>query len=116
MEHKDLFEKNVKQLRQVSYFLERCLGFLSGSMHKEFACNAGDADEVGLIHGLGMASGGGYDKSVQCSCLKNPMDRGARIATVQSIAKSQTWLINLAHKHFDAFKPQLSLLTIPSTI
>ena len=46
MEHKDLFEKNVKQLCQVSYFLESCMGFLSGSMHNEFACNAGDADEV----------------------------------------------------------------------
>ena len=44
------------------------------------------------------------------------MDRGARGATVQGTAKSQTWLIDLAHKHVKAFKPQLSFITIPSTI
>ena len=116
MEHKDLFEKNVKQLSQVSYFLEICVGFLSDSMGKEFACNAGDAGEVCLIPGLGTASGGGYGNPLQCSCLKNPTDRGARWATVQGIAESQTCLINLAHKHIEAFKPQLSLPTITSAI
>ena len=70
MEHKDLFEKNVKQLSQVSYFLEICVGFLSDSMGKEFACNAGDAGEVCLIPGLGTASGGGYGNPLQCSCLE----------------------------------------------
>ena len=30
--------------------------------------------------------------SVQYSCLKNPMDRGAWWATVHGVAKSQTWL------------------------
>ena len=35
--------------------------------------------------------------SLQYSCLKNPIDRGAWWATVQRIAKCQTRLSNQAH-------------------
>ena len=34
-----------------------------------------------------------------CSCLGNPMDRGASWTVVHGVAKSQTWLSNWAHKH-----------------
>ena len=36
-----------------------------------------DAGDAGLIPGLGRALGGAYGNPLQCSCLENPMDRGA---------------------------------------
>ena len=45
--------------------------WLSG---KESACNAGD---MGSIPGLGRSPGGGHGNPLQCSCLENPMGRGA---------------------------------------
>ena len=46
---------------------------------KESACNLGD---LGLIPRLGRFPGGGHDSPLQYACLDNPMDRGARQATV----------------------------------
>ena len=40
--------------------------------------NAGDARDVGLIPGLGRASGEGNGNLLQYSCLENSMNRGAR--------------------------------------
>ena len=37
-------------------------------------------------------AGGGHSNPLQCSCLKNPMDRGAWRATVYGVAKTCTWL------------------------
>ena len=45
---------------------------------KESSCNAGD---VGSILGLGRSPGEGNGNPLQCSCLENPMDRGAWWAT-----------------------------------
>ena len=50
-----------------------------------------------LIPGSGRSPRGGIGNPLQYSCLKNPMDRGAWWATVQRVAKSQTWLSNWAH-------------------
>ena len=58
-----------------------------GSVLKDLPTNAGDA---GLIPGLGGSPGGENCDSLQYSCQKNPMDRGAWWATVYGIAKSQT--------------------------
>ena len=63
------------------------MGFPSGSDGKESACNAGDP---GLIPGSGLSPGEGNGSPLQCSCLKNSMDRGAWQASVQRVAKSQT--------------------------
>ena len=41
---------------------------------KESACSAGDA---GSIPGSGRSPGEGNDNPLQCSCLRNPMNRGA---------------------------------------
>ena len=49
----------------------------------------GDSD---LIPGLGKFPGEGNGNSLQYSCLENPMDRGAWLATVYEVAKSQTQL------------------------
>ena len=47
--------------------------------------NAGD---MGLIHGLGTAPGGGHGNPLQYSCLENPMNREAWQATVQEVTES----------------------------
>ena len=54
--------------------------------------NARDAGDTGLIPGSGRSPRGGNDNLLQCSCLKNPMDRGAWRATQHGVVKSQTWL------------------------
>ena len=54
--------------------------------------NAGDMRDMGLIPGLGRSPGGEHGNPLQYSCLENPMDRGAWLATVHWVAKSQTWL------------------------
>ena len=58
--------------------------WLSG---EESACRAGDG---GFISGSGRCPGGGHGNPLQCSCLGNPMDRGAWRATVHGAAKSWT--------------------------
>ena len=56
-------------------------------MVKNLPANAVDA---GPIPGSGKSPGGGNGNPLQYSCLENPMDRGARWATVHEVAKSWT--------------------------
>ena len=65
------------------------LGFPGGDSGKESACNAGIS---GSIPGWGRPPGEGKGNPLQCSCLGNPIDRGAWQATVHGVAKSLTWL------------------------
>ena len=58
-------------------------------MVKNLPANAGDA---GSVPGSGRSPGGGNGNSLQYSCLKNPVDRGAWRATVHGVTKSQTQL------------------------
>ena len=64
-------------------------GFPGGSVAKESTCSTG---ELCSIPGLGRCPGEGNGSRLQCSCLENPMDRGAWWATVHRLAKSQTRL------------------------
>ena len=54
---------------------------------KASSANAGDK---GSIPGTGRSPGEGNSNPLQYSCLGNPMDRGARWATVHGDAKSRT--------------------------
>ena len=66
--------------------------FPCSSVGKESACNAGDS---GSISGLGRSPGEGNSNPPHCSCLENPMDRGAWQATYSPwVCKSQTRLSN----------------------
>ena len=56
---------------------------------KNLPVNAGDA---GSIPGLGKSPGKENGKSLQYSCLGNPMDRGAWLTTVHGVTKTQTRL------------------------
>ena len=69
--------------------------FLGGSDGKISAHNAGD---LGSIPGSGGSPGGGNGNPLQCSCLENPMDRGAWWATVHRDAESDT--VESLHFHF----------------
>ena len=53
---------------------------------KEPACNTGN---LGSVLGLGRSPGGGHGNPLQYSYLENPLDRGARWATVRRVAKSR---------------------------
>ena len=63
--------------------------FPGGSVHKEYACNAGD---LGSIPGFRRSLGEGNGNPLQYPCLENPMDRGAWWAPVHGVRRSQTWL------------------------
>ena len=57
---------------------------------KQLPASAGDTEDVGLIPGLGRPPGGEHGNPLQCSCLKNHIDRGVWWATVHRVTKSQT--------------------------
>ena len=69
------------------------MGFPRGSVvekkKKKAACNAEDMDS---IPGSGRSPGERTGKPFQYSYLGNPVDRGAWLATVHRVAKSQTQL------------------------
>ena len=61
-------------------------------MVKNLPANAGDAEDLGLIPGLGRSPGGVNGNPLQYSCLGNPMNRGAWQATVHRGMKDWTQL------------------------
>ena len=71
-----------------------------GSDGKESACDAGD---LGSIPGSGWSPGEGLNSPLQCSCLENPMDRGAWWAAVHGVANSWMWLRDGEHTHICFF-------------
>ena len=61
------------------------VGFPGGSDGKESTCNA---ENLGLIPGLGRSLQGGHGNSLQYSCLRIPIDRRAWRVTVHGVTKS----------------------------
>ena len=55
---------------------------------KESACQFRRCRRQSFDPGWGRSPGGGNSNPLQCSCLGNPMDRGARQAIVHGVAKS----------------------------
>ena len=51
-----------------------------------FPCSPGSIGP-GSIPGLGRSSGEGNGNQLQCSCVENPMDRGAWQATVHGVIR-----------------------------
>ena len=54
--------------------------------------NARDVRDTGSIPGSGRPPGGGPGSPLQCSCLENPLGRGAWKVTIHRVAQSQTLL------------------------
>ena len=65
----------------------RHVSFPGSSDGKEPACNAGDP---GSFPGVRRSPGEGNGNPLQYSCLENPMDRGAWLATVHGVAELET--------------------------
>ena len=59
-------------------------------MVKKVPADTGDVRDTSLIPRSGRSPGGEHDNPFQYSCLENPVDRGARRATVYRVAKSRT--------------------------
>ena len=70
-------------------------GFPAGSAGKNPPASEGDA---GSIPGSGRSPGGGNGNSLQYSCLGNPMDRGAWLATVHGVLKSWAGATKQQHR------------------
>ena len=65
------------------------IGFPGGSDYKE-SRDSLYARDPGLMPGLGRSAREGNGYPLQYSCLENPMNRGARWATVHGLKKSRT--------------------------
>ena len=76
------------------------MGFPSDEMVKNRPTNVGDTGDTSLISGSGRSPGVGHGNPLQCSCLGNPMDRGAWRAVVHGVIKSQTRLNDWAAAFF----------------
>ena len=72
------------------YTKEKGLGFPGGLVVKNLSASAQDTGDTDSVPGLGRPPGGGHGSPLQYSCLGNPMDRGARRATVHGVTKRQT--------------------------
>ena len=80
-------------------------------MVKSPPANAEDVRVEGSIPGSGRYPGERSGNPLQYSCLENPMDRGARWATVHRIAQSQTQPVQLnPHAVLGKGGRQLSLI------
>ena len=59
---------------------------------KNLPSNAGDLRDMVSIPGSGRFPGEGHGNPLQYSCLENPMDKGARWATVHRVIRNLTQL------------------------
>ena len=75
-------------------------GHASGSVVHNSSANPGDA---GSIPGLERSPGGRNGNPLQYSFLGNPVNRGARQATVYGVAKSWTWLSTHTHTMYGTY-------------
>ena len=64
-------------------------GFSGGASGEEPA-NAGDVKDSGAVPRSGRCPGEENGNPFQCSCLENPVDRGAWQATVYGMEESDT--------------------------
>ena len=68
---------------------EKLMLLKKGSAVKVSTCSARD---TGSVPGSGRSPEGGKGNPLQCSCLENPMDRGAWQAAAHRVAERWTWL------------------------
>ena len=73
-------------MKVILCFVRAFKGFPGVTVVKNLPNNAGDTE-----HGA-QSLGGGNGKPLQCSCLENPMDKGAWNAAVHGVEKSRARL------------------------
>ena len=71
-------------------------GFPGDSVGKDSTCNAGITGDVGLNLGSRRSPGGGPGNPLQYSCLEKLKDKGAWLATVHGVTRSQTRMKQLS--------------------
>ena len=75
----------------------RKLDFPGGTVVKNLPANAGDSRRAGLHPGSGKSPGEGNGNPLQYSCLDNPMDRGAWLATLHGGHKESARTESTSH-------------------
>ena len=83
-----------------------------GASGKEPACYCRRLN-AGSIPGSGRSPGGGHGNPLQCSCLEDPMDRGARRATVHGVTRGRTQL-KRPNTHTERPKQELPMYFVHS--
>ena len=80
--------------------------FPGGPVVKNPPASAGD---IGFIPGSERSLGGGHGNPLQCSCLENPMDRGAWSAKVHGVSESEEDLAAIQQQQLflQPFKPSI---------
>ena len=73
-------------------------------MGQNAPASAGDAVSIARWE---RCCGEGHGNPLQCSCLENPMGRGAWQATVHGVAKSWTWLSDWTMKKNTHYKEDI---------
>ena len=88
------------------------MGFPGGAVVKNLPANARDTGGAGRIPGSGRSPGVGNVSPLQCSCLENPVDRGAWWAAVHGVAESPMRACRscptLCHQH-TSFSPSMKM-------
>ena len=78
------FSRDAKSDHLIKVISAKLVGFPGGSVVKNLPANA---EDMGLIPGLGTSPGEGNGHPLQYACLGNPMDRGAWWTTVHGVTK-----------------------------
>ena len=79
----------------ISHHVLSILGFTGALVVNNLAANAGNVRDMGLLPGSGRFPEGGHDNTLQFSCWRIPMDRGAWQISVHRVAQSWTQLKQL---------------------
>ena len=88
--------------------------FPGGSAVKNLPAMQELQGDTGLIPGSGRSPGEGHANSFQCSCLENPIDRGAWWAIVHGVVKSRIGLKQLStlpFTHLADFGPSWNIIS-----
>ena len=82
--------KNLPASEPKAFSFQCMTKFTTKKKKKNLPANAGDAGDACSIPGSGRSPGEGNGNPLQYSCLGNPVDRGARRATVHGVVESGT--------------------------
>ena len=96
---RELLTAVVSLARNHSYYILHKIIIVTtgGTVVKSPAASAGDAEDMGLIPGLGRSPEGGNGSPLENSCLENPVDRGPWWATARGVAEEPDTTYALMH-------------------
>ena len=89
------------------YLKSKLLNLPNWHSGKEFPCQCRGTGDASLIIGLGRFLKVGIGNPLQYACLQNSMERGARRAIIQGVAKSRTRLSTSSAKKIHTRIPRI---------